>query len=223
MIQTVSQRYQGSCMMVMRHTGSEVVFLASAFLVHPEGYLLTASRMIDSEAGLVVVPPQAAEEFVPVTRDEVAPVPVEVVSRDTVHDVALLKLTPDLEINMPEHVLGASDTDPRGALLMSLGVPYGYYRMHSVVAAQSVLSSRLQSRVGTNMIIFDRRVQSGDIGGPLISVASGMVIGLVGGVFDPVELENISIPSGSAPINSDLSYATAIEYGDALLTAALDN
>ncbi|MFO8044050.1 MAG: hypothetical protein R6U25_12680, partial [Alkalispirochaeta sp.] len=93
---------------------------------------------------------------------------------------------------------------------------------HSVVAAQSVLSSRLQSRVGTNMIIFDRRVQSGDIGGPLISVTSGMVIGIVGGVFDPVELENISLPAGSTPINSDLSYASAIEYGEALLTAALD-
>ncbi|MEX2445573.1 MAG: trypsin-like peptidase domain-containing protein [Alkalispirochaeta sp.] len=221
MLETVSHRYQGSCMMVMRRSDSEVTFLASAFLVHPEGYLLTVSRMIDGEDDLVVVPPQAAEDFVPVTREEVAPVPVEVVARDIGHDVALLKLTPELEINMPEHVLGTGNSDPRGALLMSLGVPYGYYRMHSVVAAQSVLSSRLQSRVGTNMIIFDRRVQSGDIGGPLISVTSGMVIGIVGGVFDPVELENISIPAGSTPINSDLSYASAIEYGDALLTAAL--
>ncbi len=177
--------------------------------------------MLESEDDLVVVPPQAAEEFVPVTREEVSPVPVEVVSRDAVHDVALLKLTPDLEINMPEHVLGASDSDPRGALLMSLGVPFGSYRMHSVIAAQSVLSSRLQSRVGTNLVIFDRRVQSGDIGGPLISVTSGMVIGIVGGVFDPVELENISLPAGSSPINSALSYATAIEYGDTLLMAAL--
>lgn len=209
-------------MMVMRRADAEVTFLASAFLVHTAGYLLTTARMLESSDQLVVVPPQAAEDFVPVTREEVSPVPVEVVARDAVHDVALLKLTPELEINMPEHVLGVSDADPRGALLMSLGVPFGYYRMHSVVAAQSVLSSRLQSRVGTNMIIFDRRVQSGDIGGPLISVTSGMVIGIVGGVFDPVELENISLPAGSTPINSDLSYASAIEYGEALLTAALD-
>jgi serine protease Do len=208
-------------MMVMRQSESEVTFLASAFLVHPQGYLLTTSRMLNDEDQLAVVPPQAAESFVPVTREEVAPVPVEIVSRDVTHDVALLKLTPDLEINMPEHVLGVSDDDPRGALLMSLGVPFGYYRMHSVVAAQSVLSSRLQSKVGTNMIIFDRRVQFGDIGGPLISVTSGMVVGIVGGVFDPVELEGIELPAGSSPINSDLSYATAIEYGDALLTAAL--
>lgn len=140
MIQTVSQRYQGSCMMVMRRAGTEVTFLGSAFLVHPEGYLLTAARILGDDGDLVIVPPQAAEEFVPVTREEVSPVPAEVVSKDIARDVALLKLTPELEINMPEGILGSSLNDPRGAALMSLGVPFGYYRLHGVIAAQSVLS-----------------------------------------------------------------------------------
>ncbi len=221
MLQTISQKFQGSCMMVMRRSGDEVVFLGSAFLVHSDGYLLTTSRMIDTDKDIVIVPPQAAEDFVPVTREEVAPVPAEVVARDAIRDVALLRLKPDLEINMPEEILGSSTDDPRGALLMSLGVPFGYYRMHGVVAAQSVLSSRVQSRTGTNMVIFDRRVQFGDIGGPLISVTTGTVIGVVGGVFDPMELEGTPLPEGASKINSDLSYATAIEYGAALLTAAL--
>ena len=217
MLQTVSQRFQGSCMMVMRRSEAEVTFLGSAFLVHPDGYLLTTSRMLGDEGDLVVVPPQAAEEFVPVTREEVAPIPVTVVARDVPHDVALLKLTPDLEINMPEGVLGSSENDPRGAFLMSLGVPFGYYRIHNVVAAQSVLSGRVRSRSGTNMVIFDRRVQFGDIGGPLISVADASVIGVVGGVFDPVEIEGMTPQEGAVRVNSDLSYATAIEYGAKLL------
>lgn len=222
MLETVSQRFQGSCMMVMRQSGGEVNFLGSSFLVHPEGYLITTARIIAEDGDLVVVPPQADEAFMPVTREEVAPVPVEVVARDQGRDVALLKMTPEIEINMPEGILGDPEQDPRGAILMSLGVPFGYYRFHGVIATQSVLSGRVKSRTGTNLIIFDRRVQYGDIGGPLISVSDGQVVGVVGGVFDPVELEGRQLPEGVMPINSDLSYATSIEYGAQLLEKALE-
>ncbi len=222
MLETVSQRFQGSCMMIMRQSGGEVNFLGSSFLVHPEGYLITAARIISEEGDLVVVPPLAGEAFMPVSRDEVAPVPVELVARDSARDVALLKMKPELEINMPEGILGDPEGDPRGAILMSLGVPFGYYRIHGVIAAQSVLSGRIRSHSGTNLIIFDRRVQYGDIGGPLVSVNNGQVIGLVGGVFDPVELEGRKTPEGVMPINSDLSYATSIEYGKQLLAKALE-
>ena len=169
MLEQVSQRFQGSCMMVMRRNGDEVTFLGSAFLVHPDGYLLTAARNVVEGDHLGVVPPDASELFVPVTREEVAPVPVEVVASDTARDVALLRLKPELEINMPEGIIGSSEKDARGAMLMSLGVPFGYYRIHGVVATQSILSGRIQSRAGTNLIIFDRRVQYGDVGGPLVS------------------------------------------------------
>ena len=106
-------------------------------------------------------------------------------------------------------------------MLMSLGVPFGYYRFHGVNAAHAILSGRIQSRIGVNLIIFDRRVQYGEVGGPLVSVTDGQVIGVVGGVFDPVELEGRETPEGIRPINSDLSYATSIEYGKALLEQAL--
>lgn len=221
MVETVSQRFQGSCMMLMRRSGGEVTFLGSGFLIHPEGYLLTTARLITPGDELVVVPPEAKETFKPVTREEVAPVPVELVARDTERDVALLKIVPELEINMPEGILGDPEEDPRGAMLMSLGVPFGYYRFHGVIAAQSILSGRMQSRRGTNLIIFDRRVQYGDIGGPLISVNGGQVVGIVGGVFDPIELEGQESPEGVMPINSDLSYAASIEYGRRLLEEAL--
>lgn len=220
MLEQVSQRFQGSCMMVMERRGGEVTFLGSAFLVHPDGYILTAARNVMQGEELLVVPPDPSELFVPVTREEVAPVPVELVASDPARDVALLKLKPELEINMPEEVLGTGSADPRGATLMSLGVPFGYYRIHGVVAAQSVLGGRIQSKAGTNLIVFDRRVQYGDVGGPLVSVTQGKVVGIVGGVFDPLELEDREAPQGGVAINSDLSYATSIEYGAALLERA---
>lgn len=220
MLEQVSQRFQGSCMMVMQRRGGEVTFLGSAFLAHPDGYVLTAARNVADGEGLLVVPPDASELFVPVTREEVSPVPVELVASDPARDVALLKLEPDLEINMPETILGSGDRDLRGATLMSLGVPFGYYRIHGVVAVQSVLGGRIRSKAGTNLIIFDRRIQYGDVGGPLVSVKDGKVIGIVGGVFDPLELEDRESPKGGVSINSDLSYATSIEYGAALLERA---
>ena len=223
MLESVSQRFQGSCVMIMRQSGSEVTFLGSGFLVHPDGYILTAARTVGEEDGLVVVAPEVNDEFTPVSQEEVAPVPVDLVSKDIPHDVALLKLTPELEINMPEGILGTGDSDARGAMLMSLGIPFGYYRIHGVIATQSILSGRIKSRGGTNLLIFDRRVQYGDVGGPLVSVEEGKVIGVVGGVFDPMELEGRQTPEGVIPTNSDLSYAASIEYGTALLDAALES
>jgi hypothetical protein len=204
-------------MMVMRQSKGEVTFLASGFLVHPQGFLLTAARTVSGDSELVVVPPASGEGFSPVTHEEVSPVPVEVIDRNLERDVALLKLKPAMEINMPENILGFGDRDARGAQLMSLGIPFGHYRIHGVFAAQSILSGRITSYSGTNLIIFDRRVQHGDLGGPLISVEDGQVIGVVGGVFDPLELEGGGAREGTVPINSDLSYATSIEYGKELL------
>lgn len=221
MLTTVSQRFQGCCMMVMRQSGEAVTFLASGFLVDRRGYLLTAARAVPHDAGLVAVPPQVDETFAPVAQKEVSPVPVEVVSRDVDHDAALLKLKPELPITMPDQILGIADRDPRGSALLSLGVPFGYYRIHGVVVTQAILSGRVQSHSGTRLIIFDRRVQYGDIGGPLISVTDGQVIGIVGGVFDPMELDGPEPPKDVLPINSDLSYAMSIEYGKKLLDQAL--
>ncbi len=220
MVQAVAQRFQGSCTMIMRREGEEVTFLGSGFLVHSEGYLLTTARTVAQDTNLVVVPPALDELFPPVTQDKVAPVPAEVVARDAARDVALLKLTPDLDINMPGEILGSSEADPQGSTVISLGIPFGYYRVHTAIVTQAILAGRVTSRTGSRLIIFDRRVQFGDIGGPLISAESGTVIGIVGGVFDPLELDGVRSGEGMK-VYSDLSYALAIEYGTTLLEQSL--
>lgn len=221
MLEAVSQRFQGSCMMIMRRVGGEVRFLGSGFLVHPEGYLVTAARFVAEREGLVVVPPSGGSSFEPVTRAEVTPVPIDVVAVDEAHDVALILVRPDMEINMPSDILGSSEDDEIGATLASFGVPFGYYRMHTVVALQSVLSARVLSKTETRLLIFDRRVQYGDIGGPLVSATDGAIVGMVGGVFDPLELEGEDAPPEAAEVHSDLSYAMSIEYAAALLRDAV--
>lgn len=223
MLETVSQRYQGSCMMVMQRAGSEVNFLGSGFLVHPAGYILTVARILGSGEDLVVVPPPSGEVFTDLIREEVSPVPAELAARDMERDVALLKLEPDMEIQMPEGIFGSAEDEARGALLMSIGIPFGYYRMHCAFATQAILSGRIKSHTGTKLLIFDRRVQYGDIGGPLVSVSSGQVIGVVGGVFDPLEIEGKEMPDNVKAINSDLSYATSIEYGAEILNRTLQD
>ena len=88
MLETVSQRFQGSCMMIMQQSETEVSFLGSGFLVHPEGYILTAARILPEGGSLSAVAPIVGEGFLPVTRDEVAPIPLQIVSRDLARDVA---------------------------------------------------------------------------------------------------------------------------------------
>jgi len=190
-------------------------------LVYPDGYLLTAARILGNGENLVVVPPSSDEVFTELTRKEVSPVPAELIAQDKERDVALVKLKPDMKIQMPEGILGSAENEARGVMLMSLGVPFGYYRIHSVFATQSILSGRIKSHTGTKLLIFDRRVQYGEIGGPLVSVPSGRVIGVIGGVFDPLELVGKETSADAYPINPDLSYASSIEYGAELLNRTL--
>jgi len=218
MLQEVNQRFHGSCMMLMSRNGEEVSFLGSCFLADPGGYLLTSSSAAPPDAELVVVPSDTSSAFPPVTLEEVTPVPVKVVARDRAHDTALLALEPDLDIRMPEGILGDAEAVEPGASLVSLGVPLGYYRVHGVLSVHSVLAGRLRTADGTRFLVFDRRVQYGDVGGPLISASDGRVVGIVGGVFDPVAFGGVETVEHT-PAVPTLSYAVSIEYGVALLQA----
>ncbi len=201
-------------MMVMQREGESVTFLGSSFLVHEGGYLLTTSRVAIENAELLVVPPDTTNEYAYLTRDEVNPVPVEIVARDHEHDVALLKMTPDLDIQMPSNVIGDPENLVRGAHLFSLGVPFGYYRIHGVMEVQSILSEKMRTRNGTRCLIFDRGVHFGDSGGPLISASGGQIVGIVGGVLDPVAFGGVQ---SETVVHPNLSYAISMEYGANLL------
>ncbi len=200
--------------MLMQREGDSVIFLGSSFLVHSSGYMLTTSRVAMENSELLAVPPDTVNEYAYLTRDEVNPIPVEIISRDHEHDVALMKMTPDLDIQMPSNVIGDPENLYRGAHLFSLGVPFGYYRIHGVMEVQSILSEKMCTRNGTRCLIFDRGVHFGDSGGPLISASEGQIVGIVGGVLDPVAFGGVQ---AETVVHPNLSYAISMEYGAKLL------
>ena len=209
--------------MLMRQSGEEVEFLASAFIFHDAGYLLTVAHATAPDEELIVASPEhsAGESggtapFMPATLEHVAPLPVSVVQYDADHDVALLKFKVDLSLSAPNHVVGNPGGSRIGTTLMSLGFSFGHYRVHTPTVLQSVLSGKMQSTTGTNVVLFDRAIHAGDPGGPLVNVTDERVIGIVAGAFDPIEQRKEEHEKG-VTVTTSLSYATSIEYGDALL------
>lgn len=220
MLQAVSQKFRNGCMMLARQQGETIAFLGSAFIVHRDGYLLTAAHLIDDTAGLVVVPTVFTDEFAPITVDRVAAIPVSLAQRDTNNDVALLKLEQPIGIDVPDDFLGSTEAVRTGASLMHLGYSFGHHQVHSLMAFNSVVSAKIRSLNNARLILFDSMMHFGDRGGPLIHVADSHIVGIVSGRFEAAEVARGSTEWAreTAP-ETNVSYAVAIEYGIELMQA----
>lgn len=219
MLQGVSHKFRSGCMMLARSQAESLTFLGSAFLVHGEGYLLTAAHLTAQEEGLVVVPSTFTDGFSPMTFDRVAAMEVEVRQRDVNRDVALLKISQDIAISVPDDFLGMTDAVRPGASVMALGYSFGHQQVHSLLGYNAVVSAKIRSRNETDLILYDSAFHEGDRGGPLVHVADGHIVGIVCDHFEPAE---IAVQSGVAseklePRETNVSYAVAIEYGLALM------
>lgn len=221
MLQGVSHKFRSGCMMLARSQDESINFLGSAFLVHGNGYLLTAAHLTSQEQGLVVVPTTFSDEFSPMVFDRVAAMDVEVRQRDIEHDVALLRIKQDIAIGVPDDFLGSTDAVRPGASIMSLGYSFGYQQVHSLLGFNAIVSAKIRSSNNTALILYDSAFHEGDRGGPLIHVADSHIIGIVSGRFEPAEF---SAQSGTTteklePRETNVSYAVAIEYGIELMRA----
>ena len=214
MLQGASHKFRSGCMMLARQRGDAVEFVGSAFVVHSRGYLLTAAHLVASTEGLVAVPSNPSDDFLPMTAERVTAIPVAVAARDSEHDVALLRIESDLAIGVPDDFLGSTAAVRPGASVMGLGYSFGHHQIHAVLAYQAVISAKIASRNGTALILFDSRFHEGDRGGPLVHVRDGHIIGIVSGRFEAGEII-AHVPDGVRPpaAESNVSYAVAIEYG----------
>jgi serine protease Do len=205
-------------MMLARERGDSVEFLGSAFLVHAQGYLLTAGHLVASADGLVVVASEPNDDFQPMTAERVAALPVSVAARDAERDVALLRIESDVDISVPDDFLGSNAAVRPGASVMALGYSFGHHQVHAAMAFDGVVSAKIQSRNGTALILYGSAFHEGDRGGPLVHVADGHVIGVISGRFEPVELlARAPEDTRLAASETNVSYAVAIEYGLALI------
>lgn len=220
MLQGVSHKFRAGCMMLARQQAESITFLGSAFLVHAEGYLLTAAHLTNDEEGLVVVPTTQDEGFSPMMFDTVAAMPVKVCQRDKQRDVALLQINQDIEINVPDDFLGSTDSVRPGASVMALGYSFGHQQVHSLLGYNAVVSVKIRSHNETDLILYDSAFHEGDRGGPLVHVADGHIIGIICDRFEPAEIarQNGTLQKLEAQ-ETNVSYAVAIEYGLQLMDA----
>lgn len=212
MLETVHRRYQGSCVMLMSIDSRESSFLGTAFLVHSDGLLLTSAHILPEGRKLGIVSPMHEGPFVPLTMDHVVPVPVEVAARDDKRNIAVLKIIPDLGILVPDHIIGNAADTPEGTALMTLGFSFAHYRLHSLITLQSVLSAKVRTANGTNILLFDNRVHSGDIGGPVVNGKDERIIGIIAGMFDPADMLQDEHRTQYS-LSTTISQAVSIEYG----------
>lgn len=221
MLQGVSHKFRSGCMMLARQHGDVIEFLGSAFIVHAEGYLLTAGHLVAASGeGLVVVPSEPSDEFVPMTTERVAAMPVAVVGRDMEHDVALLKIDQVVEISVPDDFLGNTSAVRQGASVMALGYSFGHHQVHTLMVFDAVVSAKMRSRNGTELILYGSAFHEGDRGGPLVHVQDGHVIGIISGRFEPGQIvARLPEDARLALAETNVSYAIAIEYGLALVEA----
>ena len=219
MLQDVSQKFAGGCMMLVRKKESAVVFLGTAFLMHDDGYLLTAAHLIEEDPeGLMVVPTSNPDDFMPISLDRVSAMSVSVTAVDTVHNAALLEIDRNLRIRTPDHLGGTTENLSMGTSLLSMGFPFGHDEMHNLVAQSAILSSKVRSKNGTRLLLFDAMVYDGVAGGPLVNADDGRVIGVIIGRFSPVE-DGGDFARGSrlSGYDTQISYAVSIEYGLTLM------
>ncbi len=218
MLQDIFTQYRGGCMMLFQREGSEVSFRGSAFLVHPEGYLLTAAHLITGNQDLMVAPIDDTGDFAPVRTETIAPYAVSAIQMDRERDVALLKFSQETEISMPDHVIGAPDAVSIGSGVACIGFPFGYYNIYNPLIKQAVVCSKILSGNETRLFLFDSLVHDGNRGGPLINLYDGRVIGIVGGRFELQEILARQLGrSSEVPIKTDVSYAVSIEHAVALM------
>jgi serine protease Do len=206
-------------MMLFRREGDHVAFRGSAFLVHPDGYLLTAAHLITGQYELMVVPMEETAGFCQAHIDTVTPMGVEIRQIDRKRDLALLKFTQEIEIAMPDHIMGTPEEVPVGNMVASMGFPFGFYGIYNQVIKQAVISAKILSGNETRLFLFDSLVHDGHRGGPLINLSDGRIIGVIGGRFSPQELMPDHLKNAETPIKTDISYAVATDHAVALMEA----
>lgn len=212
MLQDIYYQYKGASMMLFKREDQEIVFLGTAFLVHKNGYLVTAAHLIADRTELMVLPTEEVSGFAPVGAESVAPISVEIRRIDRQRDIALLKFVQEIEVSMPEHIMGIPEEVPTGNSVACLGFPFGHYHIYVHLIKQAVVSAKILSGNETRIFLFDSMVHDGTRGAPLINLYDGRIIGVVGGRFEPQELMPRHLKRTETPIRTNISYAVSIEH-----------
>ncbi len=149
----------------------QVEGIGSGFIINEEGYILTNYHVIESVV--------KSENELSVTLSNNKEVPAKVVNYDESRDVAMLKLSEDVEIPGVAE-LGDSDSVYPGEEVIAIGTPLS--KDFAQTLTKGVISGNNRS-VSTssgeslNLIQTDTAINPGNSGGPLVN-SKGQVIGI---------------------------------------------
>ncbi|WP_417450787.1 Do family serine endopeptidase [Kordiimonas sp.] len=144
--------------------------LGSGFIVDPMGIVVTNNHVVE-EADEITVILADGDEY-----------PAKLLGRDSLSDIAVLKIEPEDGAKFPFVTWGDSDKERIGDWVMAIGNPFG---LSSTVTA-GIVSARNRS-INTNDVEFiqtDASINRGNSGGPLFNM-DGDVIGVNTAIFSP--------------------------------------
>lgn len=144
--------------------------LGSGFIVDASGIVVTNNHVVEDADEITVITADG-EEF-----------PAELLGRDALSDIAVLKIEHENGDNFPFVKWGDSDVERIGDWVMAIGNPFG---LSSTVTA-GIVSARNRS-INNNDVEFiqtDASINRGNSGGPLFNM-EGDVIGVNTAIFSP--------------------------------------
>jgi serine protease Do len=144
--------------------------LGSGFIIDESGIVITNNHVIE-EADEITVRLKDDEEY-----------EAEVIGRDELSDIAVLRIKPNNGEKFPFVKLGDSDTDRIGDWVMAIGNPFGFGGSVSV----GIISARGRSINAQDVeyIQTDAPINRGNSGGPLFNM-KGEVIGVNTAIVSP--------------------------------------
>lgn len=164
----------------------------SGFFVSKEGLVLTNRHVVDVANAAFTVTTSTGKEYL-----------ATVVAKDSVLDVAILKLVDAGRADFPAMVLGDSDTLSPGQSVVAIGYVLGQFKNSVSVGVISGLSRSLDAS-GANgraehldqVIQTDAAINPGNSGGPLLNLR-GEVIGVNVATAEAVQSVGFALPINS--------------------------
>jgi serine protease Do len=178
-----------------------VASLGSGFIIDPSGLIVTNNHVI------------ANAEQITVTLSDDTTLQAEVIGRDAVSDLALLKV--DAKAPLPAATWGDSTKARVGDWILAIGNPFG---LGGTVTAGIISATARDIHSGPydDFLQTDASINRGNSGGPMFNLA-GEVIGINTAIFSPSGGSigiGFAIPSASArPIIDQLKATGKVERG----------
>ena len=204
--------------MLAKKTSNNVEFLGTGFLVSEQGHLLTCSHIINPIDSIVAIKVGELNKFNPMTLERVNTFDLTLVQNDAINDVALLKFNNNLRVQVPTNIFGNTEKIECGSNIAVIGFPFGHTGLHLQSITHGIVSSKTITKSGVKLIQFDCMIHDGNSGSPLINLESNQIIGIVTNRFNPsAGSGSIMIGNRQLGVETNISYATIIEYGNELL------